>query len=110
MAQKVTVSLQDDLDGGPASETVRFALAGTEFEIDLSEQNASTFRRQLGPFIEHARKAGRATRTRSAARGPGNRERTADIRAWARDRGIPINERGRIPASVLEQYEAAAKG
>jgi hypothetical protein len=28
MAPKVTVSLEDDLDGGPADETVRFALAG----------------------------------------------------------------------------------
>lgn len=111
MAQKVTVSLQDDLDGSPAAETVRFALAGTEFEIDLSERNASTFRQQLSPYIDHARRAGRVAKTRSSARGSSaGRERTADIRAWAREHGLPINERGRIPANVIEQYEAAAKG
>lgn len=109
MAQKVTVSLQDDLDGSPASETVRFALAGAEFEIDLSDQNASTFRRQLSPFVEHARRAGRTTQARATARDSANRGRTAGIRAWARGQGIAINERGRVSAVVIEQYEAAAK-
>ena len=39
----------------------------------------------------------------------GARERSADIWAWAKDQGIAVSERGRIPASVVEQYEAAAK-
>jgi hypothetical protein len=34
MAQKVTVALEDDLTGGPADETVRFAFEGTDYEID----------------------------------------------------------------------------
>jgi Lsr2 protein len=29
MAQKVTVALEDDLTGGPADQTVRFAFEGT---------------------------------------------------------------------------------
>jgi Lsr2 len=36
MAQKVTVALEDDLDGGPADETVRFGFDGADYEIDLS--------------------------------------------------------------------------
>jgi nucleoid-associated protein Lsr2 len=40
MAQKVTVALEDDLDGGPADESVRFGLGGAEYEIDLSKKNA----------------------------------------------------------------------
>jgi hypothetical protein len=43
MAQRVTVELEDDLDGGPAAETLRFGLGGSEYEIDLSKKNASTF-------------------------------------------------------------------
>ena len=58
MAQRVTVALEDDLDGGPADETVRFGFGGAEYEIDLSKKNAAAFRRQFAPFIEHARKAG----------------------------------------------------
>lgn len=110
MASKVTVSLKDDLDGGPASETVRFALAGTEFEIDLSEKNARAFREQIDPFVEHARRPSRAAKARKARRSTAGRERTADIRAWARDHGLTINERGRIPASITRQYQAAAEG
>ena len=59
MAQKVTVALEDDLTGGPADETVRFSVEGTDYEIDLSAKNAAAFRKQLAPFVEHARKAGR---------------------------------------------------
>jgi hypothetical protein len=33
--------------------------------------------------------------------------RSADIRAWAKDQGITVSDRGRIPAGVAEQYEAA---
>jgi Lsr2 len=51
MAQKITVALEDDLDGGPAEETVRFGLDGSEYEIDLSIKNATTFCRQLAPFV-----------------------------------------------------------
>jgi hypothetical protein len=109
MAQKITVALEDDLDGGPADETVRFGLGGTEYEIDLSTKNANVLRRQLAPFIEHARKAGRGQRRRPG-RTTSSRERSADIRAWAKDQGITVSERGRISASVAEQYEAATQG
>ena len=64
MAQKVTVELEDDLDGGPAGETVRFGVDGSDYEIDLSAKNAAALRRKLAPFIEHARKAGRGSRRR----------------------------------------------
>ena len=106
MAQKVTVTLHDDLDGGPADETVQFAIGGAGYEIDLSASNAAAFREQLAPFIEHARKAGRGPR-RQPGRGAASRQRSGDIRAWAKQAGIAVSERGRIPASVAEQYQAA---
>jgi hypothetical protein len=109
MAQKVTVALEDDLDGGPADETVRFGLGGAEYEIDLSKKNARAFRKQLAPFIEYARTAGRGQRRR-AGRTAAGRERSGGIRAWAKGQGIAVSGRGRIPASVVEQYEAATKG
>src|SRR5499426_3570729 len=109
MAQKITVALEDDLDGGPADETVRFGLGGSDYEIDLSTKNAAAFRRQLAPFIEHARKAGRGQRRRTG-RAASSREHSGNIRAWAKDQGIAVSERGRIPASVAEQYDAATKG
>jgi hypothetical protein len=108
MATKITVALEDDLDGGPARETVRFGIDGSEYEIDLNKKNARAFRRQLAPFIEHARSAGRGQRRRPV-RTSSSRGRSGGIRAWAKDQGIAISERGRIPASVVEQYEAATR-
>jgi hypothetical protein len=109
MAQKMTVALEDDLDGGPADETVRFGLGGTDYEIDLSSKNAAAFRRQLAPFTEHARRVGRGPRRRPG-RTASSRERSADIRAWAKDQGITVSDRGPIPASVAGQYDAATQG
>jgi hypothetical protein len=79
MAQKITVALEDDLDGGPADETVRFAIDGAAYEIDLSKKHAKAFRRKLAPFIDHARKVGRGRRR--SGRSAATRERSGDIRA-----------------------------
>jgi len=107
MARRTTVTLQDDLDGGPADVTMQFAIGGVDYEIDLSQQNAARFRSQLAPFIEHGRRAGpRRPRTvRTAA----SRQRSREVRAWARDQGIELSGRGRIPANVAAQYDAAAR-
>jgi nucleoid-associated protein Lsr2 len=109
MAEQIIKRLIDDLDGGEAEETVQFALDGVTYEIDLSSANAKKLRDSLAPFVEHARRvsggagAGRRRRSRAAS----SRERSADIRAWAKARGIKVNERGRIPATVVEEYERA---
>ena len=107
MAQKVTIAPVDDVDGGPADETARFRLEAADYEIDLSGKIASAFRKQLAPFVEHARKAGRG-QARRAGRTAAARQRSGDIRAWAKDQGIAVSDRGRIPTSVLECYQAAA--
>jgi hypothetical protein len=108
MATKTTVTLEDDLDGGPADETVQFGLGGAVYEIDLSNKNAQAFRKQLAPYIEHARKAGLAVRRRPG-RTAASRQRSGDIRAWAKGQGIEVSVRGRIPASVVQRYRAAAR-
>jgi nucleoid-associated protein Lsr2 len=109
MAQKITVALEDDIDGGAADETVRFAIGGVDYEIDLSKKNAAAFRRQLAPFVDHARKVGRGARRRPG-RSAASRDRSGAIRAWAKEQGIAVSDRGRIPVGVVEQYEAANNG
>jgi hypothetical protein len=101
MATKRTVPLDDDLEGGPAAETVRFSVGGTEYEIDVNKKSAAAFRRTLAPFAGHARRAGR-----SAA----GRERGAAIGAQAAGQGIAVSARGRIPADVVAQFDAATGG
>jgi hypothetical protein len=104
MAQKIAVTLEDDLDGGPADETLRFEFGGSAYEIDLNKKNAKAFRKQLAPFVENARKAGRGQRRPRTQSG---RRRSSEIRAWAKEQGIAVSERGRIPAGVVAQYETA---
>src|SRR5262245_66161789 len=100
MATKISIALEDDLDGGPADETMRFAVGGTAYEIDLNKKNARAFRKQLAPFVEHARKAGRGQRR---PRTSASRPRSGDIRAWAREQGMAVSGRGRIPARALAE-------
>lgn len=105
MAQKVQVVLIDDIDGGPADETVRFALDGTTYDIDLSNANAARLRAALAEFVGHGRKvSSRPTSRRPRSRRGG---RSAEIRAWAREQGLTVNERGRIPADLAAKYDAA---
>jgi hypothetical protein len=107
MAQKVQVILVDDIDGGPAEETVSFALDGTSYEIDLNAANASKLRDTLAPYVGTARRTGsRSSGGRGGrGRGRGRNNQTAEIRAWARENGHKVNERGRIPADVVAAYE-----
>jgi hypothetical protein len=79
-----------------------------QYEIDLNKKNARAFRKKLTPFVEHARKAGPGQR-RGPARTASSRQRSVDIRAWAKATGLAISDRGRIPASVVGQYEAATR-
>lgn len=108
MAQKITTLFIDDIDGGEAEGTVRFALDGTEYEIDLNSRHSDELRSALGKYVTHARKVG-GTARRSTARG-GRRASTVDtvaVRTWARGQGIDIKDRGRVPADVVAKYQEA---
>lgn len=106
MAQKITVVLEDDIDGGPATETVLFSLDGVAYEIDLNEANAGRLRDTMAPYVGPARRTGgRSTSGRARGRGRGRHNRTAEIRAWARDNGHKVNERGRVPGDIVAAYE-----
>lgn len=105
MAQRVQVLLTDDLDGGEATETIAFGLDGSLFEIDLSGSNAKQLRETFAPFVEHARRAG----TNGTPKPPRRVRdgRPAAIRAWARERGYKVSDRGRIPPAIVAEYDQA---
>jgi hypothetical protein len=110
VAQKVQVLLVDDLDGGEADETVTFALDGVTYEIDLTTENADKLRGLLNPYTDSGRRTGgRAGRGRTKAprSGGASGPDTAKIRAWAKEKGYEVNDRGRVPATIREAYEKA---
>jgi hypothetical protein len=110
VAQKVMVSLVDDLTGDAADETVSFGLDGKNYEIDLSSRNAEKLRGALADFVAAARRPGRGRKSSGAGGGKSQtvgREQNQAIREWARSRGLKVNDRGRIPAEVVEAYHEA---
>jgi hypothetical protein len=105
MAQKVNIVLIDDIDQSDAEETVTFGLDGREFAIDLNKKNARSLRDALAPYVAHARPVSRSGRRTSAR--AANGAAPSEIRAWARDNGFNVPERGRVAAEVREAYAAA---
>ena len=108
----------DELEGG---ETVNFALDGVEYQIDLSEQHADELRKAFAPYVLKGRRTGgryaragasagkprRSADSPSSATSGGSKRDTQAIREWAQANGHKVSDRGRIPASVVDAYEAA---
>lgn len=114
MATKTVVLLEDDLDGGTADLTVRFSLDGVDYEIDLSVTNAGKLSEILHDYVLAARRVGApppARKTLSSGPPPkADPEQLHAIRAWARARGYPVKERGRIPRRIVDEYNSGGTG
>lgn len=112
MAKNTTVTVTDDIDGSAGAEEISFSYKGAAYTIDLSKRNASAFDKALKPYVDAATRVsvraaapkGRRPSIRTAAKGD-----VTAIRAWAAETGHKVNARGRIPKTVLDAYEAAAK-
>ena len=116
--EEVTVSLVDDFDGTEAAETIKFALDGKSYEIDLSKSNANELRRTLRPYIDRSRSARRSATARRSAKGSSGRRGPArrsegydrtEVRAWAKANRIKVAPRGRIANDVVDRWRKATK-
>ncbi|PPH34142.1 histone-like nucleoid-structuring protein Lsr2 [Rathayibacter rathayi] len=111
MAQRVT--LVDDIDGTTLDghgSTVTFRVDGVDYEIDLSSGNRERFSGALEPFVEAARKVrvqGGRQVAKTSVRAASDPSRLAAIRAWAKENGYEVSDRGRIARTVVDAYEAA---
>jgi len=113
MAKQIVTKLIDDLDGSVAHETVRFALDGDMYEIDLSSKNAKRLRSELATFVEHgSRQSGRAgapaTRGGRSSAGPAHPDQNRAIREWAQAKGYEIAPRGRIKQQIVDAFHKTA--
>ncbi|WP_072806212.1 histone-like nucleoid-structuring protein Lsr2 [Rhodococcoides yunnanense] len=123
MAKQVIYELVDDIDGTAIDEghgeSIEFSLDGVDYVIDLKSKNANDFRKKIDYYVGFATRvggrkrkvtpAGAATKSAPAAAAPAKRDasETRAIRQWAADSGYDINDRGRIPADIVEAYDAA---
>ena len=115
MAVRYETIYVDDLDGveieDGRAETIEFAFDGKTYTIDLGEQNAAAFREAIQPYLSAARPADngkkRAAKTSRRSSSSAAKGETGKIRAWARENGYTVSDRGRIPASIVAAFEAA---
>ena len=119
MVSRYKTVLMDDLDNTiEAVETVRITRNGETREVDLGKRN-------LSRYVDKVWNQGRRTSPGNAKPNrpataigdapevkPGvvptsnsNKVDNAAIRAWARSRGIEVTQRGRLPKSIVDQYE-----
>jgi hypothetical protein len=97
MAKELIVKLTDDLDGGDADQTLHFSVEGKSYEIDLSDENAAAFRKDLSKYVEKARPSNRTRRGSTSPSGAVRTDRPAPtllsqldpeekgrFRAWAK--------------------------
>ncbi|MAO80374.1 MAG: hypothetical protein CMH82_06905 [Nocardioides sp.] len=107
MARNVVTHIIDDLDGSKDAEEVRFALDGAEYTIDLARKNRAVLEKALRPFIDAGTKVAlrRGNARRAATSAPNTRSDLREVRAWAKAQGLKVSDRGRIPSSILEQFD-----
>jgi hypothetical protein len=108
MVQRTEVQLIDDLDGKEIptgkGETVLFAIDGTSYEIDLHGRNAAALRKTLAVYVAAARPV---KPSRGARRHQATEPDVRQIKAWARENGYEVADRGRIPGQIRDAYNAA---
>ncbi len=118
MARREMVVVTDDLDGTEGAQTVTFGYQGVQYQIDLTEENVAELEEVLSLYFRAGRKIGGGSSRGSSSRrlsdsssgnnsASGNKGDVAAIRAWARQNGIEVSDRGRIPQRVRGQYQAA---
>jgi hypothetical protein len=117
MAQKVKIHLISDLalaedpeSQAPAHVTRRFSVDGADFEIDMSQAESEGFDKAIAPYRGAGRLVPRGARARGRSRGAKPEKPPVDttaVRDWARENGIEVKDRGRVPADVVARYEAA---
>lgn len=104
MAKLTRVVMVDDLDGKEiegVTKTIMFAHGGNAYEIDLAEHNARRLQEALAPYIAVARRIDPRRSSTSAE------PDLPAIRAWAKERGVKVSERGRVSREVQEAYRSA---
>lgn len=119
MVQKYVVIRADDLTGEEKDVAeVVFSLEGKEYRLDLGPKSRRKLEKALEPFVDAAQasstvRAIRSSTPRAASAGErpqGTPRPKADtmskkVRDWARAHDISVPDRGRLPKSIIDQYD-----
>ncbi|MCZ4551170.1 histone-like nucleoid-structuring protein Lsr2 [Gordonia rubripertincta] len=109
MARKQIVQFIDDIDGSVLDDfvTVRWALGDKQYEFDTSPEHADEFYESLEKYVAVSRRADSVRQSRNSSRTTQPSRDVSVIREWARANGYEVNARGRLPAQIIEAFDAA---
>lgn len=119
MASRIIESMVDDLTGETIEPghggTLEFTVGGATYSIDLTEKNAEEFYAVLGKYMQAGTRVSRGKRSAGNRSGrilpgPSGMPSRADLQAmrtWAREQGLAVSDRGRVPAAIQEAYRRA---
>jgi hypothetical protein len=108
MATLTEVTLTCDVCGKAKDvETRTIGLDGKTYQVDLCAKDGKGLSKAAAGYVSNAR----VITTRRVSRGKGRQPRssndTAAVRDWARASGLKISDRGRVPAAIFQDYQAA---
>lgn len=96
-----------DLSGKAGAETHTFMINGSVREIDLTDKEAQEFLGLFNKYVDASRPATNKSAGKARSRGSKAPSKSTLVRAWAREQGIPVNERGAVSKDVAAKYDAA---
>lgn len=110
MAKKIIEVITSDISGEELApgqgETVLFSVGGTEYSIDLTDAEVKEFHSTLDPYIKNATKlAGRGKPSRKSTGSGRSPEELAAARAWLKEHGHDVSDRGRVKAELLDLFD-----
>lgn len=102
MAKRVIV--ESDLSGEPEASTVPFGFDGKAYTVDLTEEEKAEFAKTLSKYIDVAEEAEVSVGGQQTIPAQSTGPDPSKVRAWARETGIEVNDKGRVPHSVVARY------
>ncbi|MEV5875781.1 Lsr2 family protein [Streptomyces sp. NPDC052101] len=109
MAQKIVTIYTDDLTGEESTEaaTHQIVIDGVAYEVDLGPDSYDKLMEAVSPFLKAGRRVRGSRGKPSPSHQAGGKKDTAAIRAWAKEAGYEVSNRGRVPGEVREAYAKA---
>ena len=110
---KITsISVECDIPGehvGEVRQGVALSLDGEDKELDLCARHEEDLRAVIQAFAMFASSPSMPSAPRGR-RNASQRRRAAEIRAWANEKGLITQPRGRIPADIVAQFREEHAG
>lgn len=100
----------DDPQPIPTDQVAEAELSynGRAVHLDLTKQEEAKLARYLAPYLERGTKVTTKSATKSSGSADGRTpKQRAEVRRWAQERDMNIGDRGRIPQTIYDAYDAA---